>query len=213
MKKIVHKISTFLDKYEIITFGKNNRIFIFLILCMISGMIIGSVSMGTVSMELMHKLDFLFLNDFKERVRSSGLDIFISSFSSVVIFAVVIEMCALSFWGSLVIPFVNFFRGLGLGIASGYLYLIYGLKGIAFYILILLPGIFISSIGLILFSSESIKFSVKFAKKILPKGNSESLWEELKKHMHSSGYAILILLISSVIDMGFMAMFSRFFEF
>lgn len=213
MKKIINKVSAFLDRYEIINFGKNNKTFIFLILCMIFGMVLGAVSVGTISMEIIHKLDFLFLNDFKERIQSSGFDIFISSFSSLVIFAIIIEMCALSFWGSAFIPFINFFRGLGLGITSGYLYLIYGLKGIAFYILILLPGIFISSIGMIIFSAESMKFSVKFAGKILPSGNCDSLWDELKKHMKSCGYCMVILLVSSLIDMGFMAMFSRFFEF
>ncbi len=213
MKRIIHKISLFLDKYEIVSIGRNNKIFIFLILCMISGMILGSISVGTISMEIIHKLDFLFLNDFKERINSSGLDIFISSFSSLAVFAVVTEMCALSFWGSAVIPLINFFRGLGFGITSGYLYLIYGLKGIAFYILILLPGIFISSIGFILFSVEGIKFSIKFARKILPKGSSDELWEEFKKNIRNSGYSMIILLVSSIIDTGFMAMFSRFFEF
>ena len=77
MKKIINKVSAFLDRYEIINFGKNNKTFIFLILCMIFGMVLGAVSVGTISMEIIHKLDFLFLNDFKERVQSSGFDIFI----------------------------------------------------------------------------------------------------------------------------------------
>lgn len=213
MKKMLKKISTFLNKYEVINFGKNNKVFIFLVCCMISGMVLGAVSVGTINMEIVHKMDFLFLNDFKERIKSNGTDIFVSSFSSIVIFAIVTEMCALSFWGSAVIPLVNFFRGLGLGITSGYLYLIYGLKGIAFYILILLPGIFVSSIGLILFSAESTKFSVKFAKMILPRETSESLWDELKNHIKSCGYCMIILLISSLIDLMFMEMFSKFFEF
>jgi hypothetical protein len=91
--------------------------------------------------------------------------------------------------------------------------MIYGLKGIAFYILILLPGIFVSSIGIIIFAAESFKFSCKFAKKILPKSGGESVWCEFKNYIHKIGCAFVILLVSSLLDVGFMAMFSRFFEF
>lgn len=207
------KFINFLDKYEIVNFSKNHKTIIFLTIIMIIGIIIGAVSIGTVSMDFVYKLDFLFLNDFKERIASSNLEIFISSVLSLSVFSLIIEFVALSFFGALLIPMLIIFKGLGIGMTAGYLYLIYGLKGIAFYILILLPGIFVSSIGMIIFSAESFKFSCKFAKKILPKSGGESLWSEFKNYIHKIGYAFVILLFSSLLDVGFMAMFSRFFEF
>ncbi len=213
MKRALNKIISFLDKYELINFGKNNKVFIFIVICIIIGMIAGSASIGCINMEVLHKLDFLFLNDFKERINQSSGDVFISSFSSLFIFVIIIEMTALSFWGMILIPLLVAFKGLGLGLTAGYLYLIYGLKGIAFYMLILLPGIFVSSIGIILFSVGAFKFSGKFANKVLPGANNERLWDDFKLHIHKSGYSLIILAIASLIDMSFMAMFSRFFEF
>ncbi len=214
MKQTLNKVMSFLDKYELINLGKNNKVLIFLIVCIITGMILGSSSVGYINMEVLHKLDFLFLNDFKERLNQSGLDIFVSSFSSLFIYMLFIEMAALSFWGVVAIPLLIVFKGLGLGLAAGYLYLIYGLKGIAFYILILLPGIFISSVGIVLFSVGAFKFSGKFAKKILPAShNNERLWNVFKVHIRKSGYSLILLAFSSVVDMSFMAMFSKFFEF
>ena len=202
-----------LDKYEITNFGKNHKIIIFLSALVVLGMVLGAILIGAVSMDFIYKIDFLFLNDFKERISSTNLDIFISSLLYVSAFSLIIEFAALSFFGVLLIPILMIFKGLGIGMTAGYLYLIYGLKGIAFYLLILLPGIFVSCVGIIIFSAESFKFSCKFAKKILPKSGGEPLWDEFKNYIHKIGCAFVILLFSSLLDVGFMAMFSRFFEF
>lgn len=209
----VGNIMSFLDRYEITNFGKHHKIMIIFSALVILGMVLGAILISAVTMDFIYKIDFLFLNDFKERISSTNLEIFTSSLLSLSAFSLVIEIAALSFFGALFIPVLMIFKGLGIGMTAGYLYLIYGLKGIAFYILILLPGIFVSSIGIIIFSAESFKFSCKFAKKILPKSNGEPLWNEFKNYIHKIGCAFVVLLFSSLLDVGFMAMFSRFFEF
>lgn len=207
------KFINFLDRYDIINFSKNYRTIIFLSILLLLGMVLGTISISAVNMDFIYKVDFLFLNDFKERIASSNLEIFTSSLLSLSFFSLLIEFVTLSFFGALLIPVLIAFKGLGIGMTAGYLYLIYGLKGIAFYILILLPGIFVSSIGLIIFAAESFKFSCKFAKKIFPKADGISIWNEFKNYIHKIGCAFVILLFSSLLDVGFMAMFSRFFEF
>lgn len=212
-KRAVGKLINFLDKYEIVNFSKNYRTIIFLSVLLIIGMVFGAISISAVSMDFIYKIDFLFLNDFKERISSTHLEIFISSILSLSVFSLILEFLTLSFFGAIFIPALIIFKGMGIGMTAGYLYLIYGLKGIAFYILILLPGIFVSSIGIIIFSAESFKFSCKFAKKLLPKSDGRALWSEFKNYIHKVGCAFVILLFSSLLDVGFMAMFSRFFEF
>ena len=165
------KFINFLDRYDIINFSKNYRTIIFLSILLLLGMVLGTISISAVNMDFIYKVDFLFLNDFKERIASSNLEIFTSSLLSLSFFSLLIEFVTLSFFGALLIPVLIAFKGLGIGMTAGYLYLIYGLKGIAFYILILLPGIFVSSIGLIIFAAESFKFSCKFAKNIFPKSD------------------------------------------
>ena len=139
---------------------------------------------------------------------------FVMSVLSAFIFALILEFTALSFWGVAIIPLIILIKSFGIGISAGYLYFIYGLKGIAFYTLILLPGIFISLIGFIFISCSAIDISYKFLKNIFPKTDCKiSFRKEFKSHLHRFCYAISILLISSLVDSGFMVAFSRFFEF
>ena len=213
MKKVIGSTISFLKKYEILNIDPSIRSLLFLATFMIIGMICGTLIVPSLNMESLYKLDFLFLSDFKQRLEQSNIQVFMSSFYALSLFALFIELSALSCWGIIVIPAILTFKGLGLGLTAGYLYLIYGLKGIAFYILILLPGIFVSSIGLTLFSLGSMKFSFKLLKTIFHKKNSAVLLLNIKEHFKASSYCLVVLGISSLIDVGFMAMFSKFFNF
>lgn len=213
MKKVINNTMSFFKNYNILNLSNNSKIQAILLIILIAGMICGAVSIPSLNVELINNLDFIFLTDFNERMSQTNLQIFISSFSILSIFAFMIELGAFSCWGAIFIPAIILFKGLGLGITAGYLYLIYGLKGIALYILILLPGIFISSLGLILMSSHAINLSLKFLRNVFPKANEGQLWEDLRYHMKKSSYCLMILCISSLLDVCFMMMFSRFFNF
>ncbi len=213
MKQAINSAKSFFRINNVLNLSVRNKSLIFIFLCLISGMIFGSLSVNSLNMESLHKIDFLFLNDFQERISQTGIEIFISSFFILSLFALIIELSALSCWGVIFIPLVMTVRGLSLGLTAGYLYSIYALKGIAFYILILLPGIFISSLGLAIFSSESLKFSSKLLRVIVPKSEDEKLWDEFKYHLRKSGYCLILMSVSSLIDLCFTSMFSRFFNF
>lgn len=61
------------------------------------------------------------------------------------------------------IPFVTVIpmvRGLGIGLVTGYIYSIYGIKGIGYCFLIIFPGALISFIALIYSVSDSFKMSL-----------------------------------------------------
>ncbi len=213
MKTFINKFKNINRNKEITYFFKNNKLLIFLSVALISGMIFGALGIKFIKLDTIKKLDFLFATDFSERNSQPKVYTFIASFSSSYIFTLLILIMSLSFFGSITIPIIIFFRGVGLGITSGYLYLIYGLKGIAYHILILLPGIFISSIAILLISSHAIKFSIKFASKITPKPTEDRLWSKLTEYFKKCSYLSIILIFSSVIDMIEMILFSKFFNF
>ena len=214
MKSILKKTVSFLEKYEIINFSKNNKYLIAMVVLLILGMVLGSLSVHEINLEVLHKIDFLFLNNFKEIIDKPGLDIFISSLSKLFLIILLLEFSALSFWGSGLIPLIIFFRGFSIGLTTGYLYLIYGLKGIAFYILIMLPGMFIALLSIILFSAEAFKFSIKFAKTLFPHvNNNQNLFHNFLNHLKNSKFSLALLPVSAIVDTCFIAMFSRFFEF
>ena len=100
-----------MEKYEIISTGKNNKSLIAMVFLLISGMILGSISVHEINLELLHKIDFLCLNNFKEIIAKPGLDVFISSISKQFLIILLLEFFALSFWGSALIPLILFFKG------------------------------------------------------------------------------------------------------
>lgn len=213
MKKLLSKTKSFLSENDIYNFGKNNRILLLMLFCLVLGMVVGSVSAGCINFETLDKLNSIFLTDFKQRISQSGAEVFISSLSLYFIFALILELSAFSAWGVALVPLMLVFKGMGMGLSGGYLYLVYGLKGIAFYILILVPGIFVSSIAFAFFGVSAFKSSFAISKKLLPKSSDVMLWQYVKSNIKKLGYCTLLLCLSAFLDMSFMMMFSGFFEF
>lgn len=213
MKKLLSTTKKFLSENDIYNFGKNNRILLLMFLCLIVGMAIGSVSAGCINFETLDRLNVVFLTDFKQRIAQNGTEIFVSSLSLYFIFALILELSAFAAWGIISAPLLLIFKGIGMGLSGGYLYLVYGLKGIAFYILILVPGIFISSIAFAFFGVSAFKSSFAISKKLLPKPSDAVLWNYVKSNLKKLGYCTLLLCFSAFLDMAFMMMFASFFEF
>lgn len=213
MRNIFYKVKKIFSEKGITEVAKGNKLIMILTLVLLISMIFGSVCVDYINLNTIKKLDILFLSDFDSRSNQKGLYTFISSFSSLFLFWIALIMSTLSFWGIIVVPLILIFRSWGLGLTSGYLYLIYGLKGVAFYILVLLPGIFISSVAFILMSANSMKFSLRVSKKFLPNSNEKPLWDAMVLYIKRSTYILGILMISSLIDMLFMKIFSNLFVF
>ena len=214
MKKLLFKAKSFMSENDILHFGKNNKALIFMFICFLVGTILGSMSAGYINLETLDILNSIFLSDFKQRIMQNGIEVFVSSLSLYFLFALILELSALAVWGVVSIPLTICFKGLGIGLSGGYLYMIYGLKGIAFYILILVPGIVISSIAFIFFAATAFKNSAAIAKRIIPKfGGNLNEWNAIKLNVKRFGYCTLVLCFSSFVDMCFMMMFSAFFNF
>ena len=213
MKKLLSTTKKFLSENDIYNFGKNNRILLLMFLCLIIGMTIGSISAGCINFETLDRLNSVFLTDFKQRIAQTGTEVFVSSLSLYFIFALVLELSAFAAWGIVSVPLLLVFKGIGMGLSGGSLYLVYGLKGIAFYILILVPGIFVSSIAFAFFGVSAFKSSFAISKKLLLKPSDSVLRPYVKSNVKKLGYCTLLLCFSAFLDMAFMMMFSVFFEF
>ena len=213
MKKLIFKTKSFLTENDIYNFGKSNKVLLLMFFCLIIGMTVGSISAGCINFETLDRLNTVFLTDFKQRMSQSGAEVFVSSLSLYFVFALILELSAFSVWGVVSVPLLLVFKGVGMGLSGGYLYLVYGLKGIAFYILILVPGIFVSSMAFAFFGVSAFKSSLEISKKILPKPSDDKLWPYVKSNIKKLGYCTLLLCFSAFLDMAFMMMFSGFFEF
>ena len=190
-----------------------NKLISMLVLFLLIGMITGSICAKFADNDFIDSLDFLFASNIKIRAEQALVDTFISSFTSSFVFTAILILMGLSAWGIFLIPFVPFFRGFGLGLIAGFLYSSYGFKGILFHILVLLPGIFVSSIGIIIESRESLNLSVKIISQLSPHGVLMSNRQNLKIYFMRSGYVFIILALASFIDMIFNSLFVGLFKF
>lgn len=113
--------------------------------------------------------------------------------------------------GVLLLPAVPLFRGMGLGLTMGYLYAAWGLKGVGYSALLIIPGAAVSSIAFLFACREGMRLAVLLCRSILPNETPVSLWPEFRKYLLRFGAFLVLLLIAAVTDAFFSAAFSQFF--
>ena len=199
---------------NILELFKKSKTSILIWFCLILGITLGVFCVSYIEIESFYKINFLFINNFKENINQTWSEIFTTSFSASSIFVFILELCVLSCWGIFLVPLLIILKGYSLGLSAGYLYLIYKIKGIAFYLLILLPGVFLSSIGYNIFASRTINFSYNFTKLIFSKqDNNYDFKINFLKNIRELSKCLIFVLISCVLDTCFILLFSKFFDF
>lgn len=192
---------------------KENKMISLLIFLFLTGVIIGSISIGRSNFSFFNDIKDIFKQNFDAINENSYFITFSSSLVSIFIYIALIFLLSLSLWGGVIVPFLPFFRGIGIGITAGCLYLSYGIKGILFYVLVLLPGIFVSSAVLVFYTRKSIGFSRKLCSKIFPNSNLDKLWPEFKSYLKHTGISIVFCVVVALIDVLFNFLLFRFFNF
>lgn len=201
------------SKNEALTKLRENKLTVLLFVFLLCGVVFGTVSARFTCGDALDNLDFLFASNFKKRALQTPIDTFVCAMTSSFIFIFGLSLLALSVWGLLAIPMVPFFKGLGVGLTAGYLYAVYGLRGVAFHVLVLLPGVFISSVAVVLHARESLSISARLASKVFPKSDIDKLWPSLKLYLVKTGGAFIVVAASAAADVIFALLFARWFVF
>ena len=195
-------------------FITQNKLLVFLSLVLLCGIFLGSNIEELTKNQTVENITSMFLNDFKNRASQPIFYVFISSLSAAFLYILISFFMGLSIWGFLFVPLIPFFRGLSIGLVQNYLYSQYGLKGILFQIIVLFPGIFISSIAILLMAKESMLISQTFSNILIFRSNSKfEKKSDLKTYIIKVGIILSIALGSVVIDMFLNFFFLRFFQF
>ena len=179
---------------------------------MLFGMISGTIAAKNADENLLAQLDFLFASNFKSRIQQPAGNTFAASLASSFIFLLVIFLSGCSLWGGLLIPLTTFFRGFGLGILTGYLYYSYGWHGFLFHLLVILPGMFLSSIGIAYGSEKSLKLSVRLFR-AQKKDADRTANINFKQYFFLMGKACTMITFAAVLDMICTVCFSGLFQF
>jgi hypothetical protein len=185
-------------------------LYFFLVLFFI-GMMYGAVFLRSGTPAFLEQLGQIHENYLFQRQEQSALMAFLTTLTSSSLFLLgsfVAGFCAIGHPVTICIPFI---RGLGVGSYMGYLYLNYGLTGVAYSILLIIPGMVISMLALVLSCRESFRMSnlilwgfVKETGKI----NRNVLSLYLKKHLVLFLFLLVSAAVDSILNFIFAGMFS-----
>ncbi len=177
-----------------------------------AGIVWGAVVSVKADEAFLLDMDFLFTTNLQSRLSMGMLSSFAAHFASNFIFIIAATLCGLSPWGMGVLPFVLAFKGFGTGLSAAYLISAYGLKGLGFYIVVVLPGAFVFSLALTFMCSESSLMSVQIARCVFSKSeNPVPLWLRVKKYLFRCVYFLFVSAIGALCDMFFWSFVSTLF--
>ena len=176
MKNTSSKISK--NKTSVLEAINQNNSLIIMVFCLILGFFAGvlifkaqNTSAGYYSKEfinLYNKLNSGFLT----AIFNSVLDQFP--------FAAAVFLSGTCMVGANLVPAVVAVRGAAFGVIMGYAYSSYGLAGIVFNSLILIPSAVIVAVALILSSREALGFSLSLARLALPETKKPRIEQDFK---------------------------------
>lgn len=186
-------------------FFEKTNIFFFLIIISV-GMTVGAFSAG--KSEMMKNIAVQYLQ-FRKASGFSEL-LFRSAFVNVS-FIILSAFLGFSLIGSPEIYCLLFIRGLGTGALCGYLYAEYGISGVGYSVLTMLPSMLVFIYSLMMSSKDSIEYSQNaYLKAIKGRGHFEN--GETRIFLIRQFIYIIIAMFGSVIDSLFSLLFSRFFS-
>lgn len=192
---------------------RKNILFYILLLTLLGGVAAGAAAGRTIDRPALERLDIVFLTDFTVRCSQGALSSFVASFASGFLFMLVLILGGSSLWGAAVCFAVPFIKGYGYGLGIGFLYSSYGLQGILYNILVILPGAFLCSVVIAAASLESLRSSLGLASQFIRSAVSDDPTIRMKKYLLSMLWLLFLTAVSSGADMLFSMLFSWMFNF
>lgn len=190
-----------------------NFTFVMVMLSLLIGVLMGALLIRGGSFSAVSRFSVSFEQFIQTRQEGSYGSVFIRSFATSSVYLLVLFCCGLFVYGSPLCYLATLMRGLGFGAVSGYLYSTYGLKGVAFTLLVLLPTTFFNCIVLILASKEAVRFSASMVTGYF-RGFSLNVGSRDFKQYHKRFFIFLIVtLFISLMDAGLSTVFIHVFGF
>ncbi len=199
---------------EISYCAKRYGMMIFLSAFLFAGIICGCILAQYGDEQTLNALDFIFISNFKGRIAQSLFEGFKASMCAYFLFYISALLLGLSLWGRIGLPIVIFIKGIGAGLCAGYLFSVYSFQGAVFYVIVMLPGLFLSSLSLLLQSKHSFCFSKELWLFFSPrKKHTDMQKPELMGFIQRSGIVLIITAAAALTDVLFTAFFSHMFTF
>ncbi len=118
-----------------------------------------------------------------------------------------------SFVGCVSSPILMLLVGFKFGLLSGNLYMSYGLEGIMFNALLLMPVYLSIAYGLFMLSKEAFAFSFELAKICIKTNKPVNVYLGFRAYCIKSASTLICLVISIILDVGLSSLFISYFAF
>lgn len=201
------------ERRKLIGMFAENRSALLLIALFVLGMLWGCAAAKNCSEEFGGVLEKLLSSFTLNRAEHSFFSVVLSGAFPALILVSVVFLSGLSPVGFPLAAAAPLFRGVGLGVVSGYLYNTCGLKGTAFCVLTVYPPAVFSVTALVLCCLEACRMSLGFAS-LLHRGAAGGVFApEVKLYIARFAVFAGIILFSCVFDAFLNKAFCGFFQF
>lgn len=192
---------------------RRNILWIVFILIVTAGAAAGALSGKYADSGLMKSLDIIFLTNMQLRTGTEIFRLFTASFASNFIFLLSVFLTGLTLWGLAAVPFIPFIKGYGYGLTAGYVYSQYGMPGIFYNILVILPGAFLFALVISAAAKEAFSNSLMLVTMFMKRAVRDDPAVRIKQYLLSMLWLLFLTALSSAADMIFSLMFSWIFGF
>lgn len=167
----------------------------------LAGVTIGAVLAKRAGIGKEQNFSFLMQEMLTKDAAAKGFgNLFLSSFfSSAVLLCVayIFGLCAAGLLGEIA---VLLFKGAGIGLTMGYVYLQFGVKGVSICALFILPWAIITCLALMVACREGIRFSIRMAVVLSPSGTQEKLWSSFCEYCYKYVFCFFLVLVAALIQ-------------
>lgn len=183
-------LKVFLKKYGTVAFFAVS----FLI-----GMLLGAIYAKGASESLYKGLDFLFTTNLNARLTQDFFETFSACFASDFVFMATVFLLGVTPWGIPFIPLVCAFKGFGTGLSGGFLVESHSLWGFFFYLVVLLPGVFVFCLVLLTQSNLAFYNSKKIFITLFTDNQNQIIPRATMLHYLQRSLTLLIISFGSAI--------------
>lgn len=199
------------NKTNILEIINQNNSLLFIAFCFLLGFLIGVLIFKTQNTaEGYYSKEFINLYN---KLNSGFLSAFLNSFLDQLPYAAAIFISGTCMVGIILVPAVVAVRAAAYGMTMAYAYFAYGLMGIVFNLLILIPSAVITAVAVILASREALGFSLSLARLAFPETKKPRIEQDFKLYSMRQLF-VLIFFVTSALVQGLMSVsFISFFDF
>ena len=186
---------------------KNIRLYVFMFLFLLA-MLTGAILVKNIDESLLEKLVTVFA---AERTRQTVIKTFLYSLWSAMPLFFLLFLCGLSPAGTPLIVLAPIYKGLGTGVTMGYLYSAWGLKGVVYSFILIVPATFIYALALSFCCREAHRFSALLRREMGANAQGTVLYDEVRLYRKRFLLLVVPILLSCIVDVILSLSFSRFF--